>query len=580
MLDSCFSLRRALPILIIVASGASRCLGQSLFQGHQVVNPGGGATLTLVVGHFNADTMPDLAVANSCGVSILLGNGNGNFTYTGVFYGSSPNACPYGLVVGDFNGDGKKDLATANELDNSVSILLGSGVGTFTAQPDLPAGDTPRYIVTADFNGDGKADLAAANQFSDNVSVFLGNGNGTFQPQVTYSVDELPRGIVAGNFNADSHPDLAVATRTGSSLSLLIGNGDGTFQPQISTPLNLGRPSPLLVRDLNADGKSDLVVGADSDYHVSVLLGQGNGSFESEVGYRTTFPGTPYEIAYGNFNGDAAVDIVSAEAFSNLASVLLGVGNGSFAPTLTFPSGFTSPATPTAVATGDFNSDGFDDIALGSDSDSAITILMNQKPFPGSCADVDGDGFGSPGDPSCAAGALTDCNDASSGISPLASDPCDGVDNNCDSIDGYDQDVDTFTTCTGDCNDLVSNVHPGAREYCNGVDEDCNGVIDIPAEEATSLAFDTSGSSLAWSASAGFQVKYNVYRGAHAVGTGFGYNQTCFLSAITTTSATDSQAPPVGQFFHYFVSGENSCGEGGLGLSSSSNPRPNSLPCP
>jgi hypothetical protein len=204
---------------------------------------------------------------------------------------------------------------------------------------------------------------------------------------------------------------------------------------------------------------------------------------------------------------------------------------------------------------------------------------MNQAPFTGTCTDADGDGFGSPGDPSCAAGALTDCNDASSAISPLASDPCDGVDNNCDAVDGFDQDVDNFTTCGGDCNDLVSSIRPGAREFCNGVDEDCNGVVDVPAEEATSLAFGSSD-SFSWAASAGFSVKYNVYRGAHTAAGGFSYNQTCLLSAITPASATDTQSPTVGQFLHYFVTGENSCGEGTLGMSSSNSPRPNSVPCP
>src|SRR5262249_34848923 len=38
---------------------------------------------------------------------------------------------PVSVAVGDFNGDGIPDLATANQGDNSVSILLGRGDGTF-----------------------------------------------------------------------------------------------------------------------------------------------------------------------------------------------------------------------------------------------------------------------------------------------------------------------------------------------------------------------------------------------------------------------------------------------------------------
>src|SRR4029434_2576899 len=110
MLDRCFSLRRVLPLLIMVASGASRCLGQSLFQGHQVVNPGGGVTSAIVVGHFNGHSPLDLAIAMGLsagypsGVSVLLGNGNGAFSFAGVFAGES---LPGGLPAGDFKGMGR-----------------------------------------------------------------------------------------------------------------------------------------------------------------------------------------------------------------------------------------------------------------------------------------------------------------------------------------------------------------------------------------------------------------------------------------------------------------------------------------
>jgi hypothetical protein len=35
---------------------------------------------------------------------------------------------PYAVVVGDFNRDGKPDLAVANSHSNMVSVLLGNGV--------------------------------------------------------------------------------------------------------------------------------------------------------------------------------------------------------------------------------------------------------------------------------------------------------------------------------------------------------------------------------------------------------------------------------------------------------------------
>ena len=62
------------------------------------------------------------------------------------------------------------------------------------------------------------------------------------------------------------------------------------------------------------------------------------------------------------------------------------------------------------------------------------------------CTDGDGDGYGSPGDPSCPNGSATDCNDANNAVHPGAVEDCDDtIDNNCDG----DTDCDD-ATCAED----------------------------------------------------------------------------------------------------------------------------------
>ncbi len=48
------------------------------------------------------------------------------------------------------------------------------------------------------------------------------------------------------------------------------------------------------------------------------------------------------------------------------------------------------------------------------------------------CTDRDGDGYGSPGHPSCPNGAGDDCDDARDAVHPLAFEACDGLDDDCD----------------------------------------------------------------------------------------------------------------------------------------------------
>ena len=74
---------------------------------------------------------------------------------------------PCSVVVGDFNGDGIPDLAVANRahlrLQYTVTILLGNGDGTFTRPPRARrTGAYPSSIAVGDFNGDGIPDLAVA----------------------------------------------------------------------------------------------------------------------------------------------------------------------------------------------------------------------------------------------------------------------------------------------------------------------------------------------------------------------------------------------------------------------------------
>ena len=85
--------------------------------------------------------------------------------------------------------------------------------------------------------------------------------------------------------------------------------------------------------------------------------------------------------------------------------------------------------------------------------------------------DMDGDGVG----------VDLDCDDEDPTVYPGATERCDGLDNDCDGVPGWDeidQDGDGYRICDGDCSDGVPEVHPLAPEICNGADDNCNGQAD------------------------------------------------------------------------------------------------------
>jgi hypothetical protein len=335
--------------------------GDGTFQPARTVAAGiGGA---MVAGDFNGDGHLDLAVVQGSypqngTVSVLLGNGDGTFrSQVNYAVGRGPD----GIVAGDFNGDGRTDLAVTNDYDNTVSVLLGDGDGTFRPQVTHAVGSGPFAIAAGDFTGDGRLDLAFTTDAS-NVSVLLGNGDGTFQPPVSYPVGIGVFFIVAGDFTGDGRTDLAVITlgphdKSYDAVSILLGNGDGTFHGQTTNAVG-SNPSAIVAGDFTGDGRLDLAVTNSNDDTVSVLLGNGDGTFQPQVTYAVG--SFPYGIVAGDFNGDGRTDLAVTNRFDGTVSVLLGNGDGTFQPQVTYAVG----TSPDAIVAGDFNGDGHLDLAV------------------------------------------------------------------------------------------------------------------------------------------------------------------------------------------------------------------------
>ena len=136
----------------------------------------------IVIADFNGDGIPDLAVPlyGSNEIAILLGKGDGTFAVP--VMASVPGSIVdiTQVVVGDFNGDGIPDLAVIDSDSSTLDILLGNGDGTFTAETaNPPISGIPLHFATGDFNTDGKTDLAVAEN-GGTIAILLGNGDGTF----------------------------------------------------------------------------------------------------------------------------------------------------------------------------------------------------------------------------------------------------------------------------------------------------------------------------------------------------------------------------------------------------------------
>ena len=201
-----------------------------------------------------------------------------------------------------------------------VELLEDRTVPSFFSAPTFAVGTTPISEVVGDFNDDGKADLVVVNQGSNTVSVLKGNGDGTFGTRTDYLVGTTPIAVTVGDFNGDGNPDVAVANFGSKTVSILLGNGDDTFQPRTDITLTT-TPISLTAADFNGDGHLDLAVATEDNFtdYATLLLGIGNGTFQAPVNVITDgaagHGGGPRQelystIAAADFNSDGHADLV------------------------------------------------------------------------------------------------------------------------------------------------------------------------------------------------------------------------------------------------------------------------------
>ncbi|CAF0972995.1 unnamed protein product [Adineta steineri] len=320
---------------------------------------------------FNNDNYLDLAITNygTNNIAILIGNGNRTFLYQQTF-STGINSHPYSLIVGHFNDDSLLDIAVANYGANNVGVFLGNINGIFTSQTTYSLNTSSPYSIgLGNFNRDNRVDLVVSNKGTNNIGVLLGLGNGSFsEPTMNPTGSSSSISLAAADFNKDNLLDVIIVSNDTGSVSILFGYDEG-FQPQ--TTYSTGSwPQSVAVGDFNNDTRLDIVVASATGNIVSVLLGYGNGSFANQTTYSTG--SWPQSVAVGDFNNDTRLDIVVANRVDNTVSVLLGYGNGSFANQTTYLTG----NSPYSVAVGDFNNDIRVDIVVANYRNNTVSVLL------------------------------------------------------------------------------------------------------------------------------------------------------------------------------------------------------------
>ncbi len=313
--------------------------------------------------------------ANSVHVSAITFQGASptDFSQTNNCAAVAPGAtCTINVVftpasAGSFTAN--VNVAFTGSVSPVPATLSGTGLGRSAAIPFL---QQPLAPMTALPGGSGSTLTLNGSGFVAGSSVLW---NGTSRATTFISATQLQAAILS--------TDVASAgTAQVSVTSPAPGGGVSNAQSfQITSPTNtiwLGQnvlsvgsdPRGIVIADFNGDGKPDMAIvnrGSDS---ISILLGNGDGTFAPAVTYATG--ADCIAIAVGDLNGDGKMDLVTANRAAYTISVLLGNGDGTFGS----HTDYTVGTEPMAVALGDFNGDGFLDVAEVNNADNTLSILL------------------------------------------------------------------------------------------------------------------------------------------------------------------------------------------------------------
>jgi hypothetical protein len=300
-------------------------------------------------------------------VRLHFNDGHGHFE-TEVTLPTRGNG-PWDLWPADLNRDGLMDIAVVNTFTSDLVLFYNKGGRKFDPVK-IPSAAGPMGVVAADLNGDGWMDLITVMKGVPEVEVYMNDGKGGFLKPISYPVAPSPYHITARDINGDGAVDLLMTNLESDRGTILLNNGDGTFRAPQEFPLLLAKALTDDPVDVNEDGMPDMVTVNTASDDISVFTNEGGGKFKEQVKYAVG--ASPTDQIFGDFNADGYPDVAITLDGGKVA-LLMNNGDGTFKKGAELQVG-KNPTSPVAA---DFDENGTLDLVVANQYSHDISIFMN-----------------------------------------------------------------------------------------------------------------------------------------------------------------------------------------------------------